>query len=378
MKKHIALALGLVSMTGSVYASKARLEALGQDANGSQFIGDNRNVFLNAAHVNLHKNLATFEWGNTAYPVDGTATPRAEGGVFMESGAMVWGVYMGNESNTSNRLRARTIGAALGGANSALAQETNNIDLFIGGDAGVQWGAALTYGNVAKGDGDVSSSAMRLNLGVISGDIEGFANLGVMNSVKSEALDAEFKGKMSMDLGVTYNMDDLAVFARYGMADATFSAATDTELKTGRMNLGVAKNYKLNEKANLWISGQYATTTQKVGDADADTTTSLPVGIALEVSAREWLVLRGSVTQNVLVSEESKGGNKAPVRDTTSVRAGASLVFGDFSLDGVVGNLNGDGAFDNSPGSTNPADVGQNGVLRTDALMSRVSMTYRF
>ena len=82
MKKHITLALGLVVLSGSAFASKARLEALGQNADGSQFLSDSRNVFLNAAHLNYHKDFVTFEWGDTnqeaaSDDIDSAATPKA-------------------------------------------------------------------------------------------------------------------------------------------------------------------------------------------------------------------------------------------------------------------------------------------------------------
>ena len=106
MKKQIALAGCLVFMSGTAFASKARLQALGEDVNGSQFISDNRNVFLNAATLNYQKDLVTMEWGDTSNAGDDSDSPRAEGGFFKASGNMAYGVYLGSESNTANGLRA--------------------------------------------------------------------------------------------------------------------------------------------------------------------------------------------------------------------------------------------------------------------------------
>ncbi len=64
MKKQIAIAMGLAVLSTPALATKARLEALGEDHYGSQFIEDNRNIFLNAATVNFHKDIVTYEWGN--------------------------------------------------------------------------------------------------------------------------------------------------------------------------------------------------------------------------------------------------------------------------------------------------------------------------
>ena len=111
MKKQIAIAMGLAVISGSAFATKARLEALGEDQYGSQFISDNRNVFLNAATVNFHKDLVYMEFGSsdstgshafegvtlgTETDQDLSASPKAEGGFFKASGNMVYGVVFGN------------------------------------------------------------------------------------------------------------------------------------------------------------------------------------------------------------------------------------------------------------------------------------------
>ena len=53
MKKHILIATGLALLSGAAHATKARMQALGQDQNlGSFYLGDTRNVFRNAADLN--------------------------------------------------------------------------------------------------------------------------------------------------------------------------------------------------------------------------------------------------------------------------------------------------------------------------------------
>ena len=69
----------------------------------------------------------------------------------------------------------------------------------------------------------------------------------------------------------------------------------------------------------------------------------------------------------------------AIIREPLIVNAGATLKFGELSVDGVIGNNAGTSVTDSGTttqtGSANGTD---SGVLRTDTLMSRVSMTYRF
>ncbi|MCB0408185.1 MAG: hypothetical protein KDD34_08280, partial [Bdellovibrionales bacterium] len=91
---------------------------------------------------------------------------------------------------------------------------------------------------------------------------------------------------------------------------------------------------------------------------------AIPIAIGLETQVKEWLSLRGSVTQNVILDKEddkSAAGvndDKNNMDDTT-VAAGAGIVFGDLKFDAVF------------EGSTT-------GDLNTTTLLSRVGMNYSF
>lgn len=368
MKKQIASILGVALLSTGAFASKARLEALGQDSYGSFFIDDARNVTLNPAMLNFHKDFVTMEWGDTSGPQDSTSTPRAEGGMFKAAGNMVYGLYLGDESNTANGLRALTGSVA----------ESNNTTFYVAGDAGVQWGVKFTYHDYKdeqNAGGDITSSAMRTTVGVISGDVEAFLQIGLTNKAENKATGAEFTGKGSYQLGVTYAMGDID----YLLEIQTISAenAASEKFSAQYTRVGAAKQYKLNDKANVWTSAWY-----KMDNTKCEYTTScaasafgsgdqkntyLPVSIALEVAAKDWLMLRGSVSQNIIGTTENDAGDKKTLTDTTSVAAGASLLWGDLTIDGMIGN-------DDAAAASNADD----GVLRTDALMSRVSMTYKF
>jgi len=368
MKKQLTVALGLAVLATPAFASKARLQALGEDVNGSFYVNDNRNIFLNSAHVNNHKDLVTFEWGNTAAATDATGTPRAEGGVFRAHNNMVWGLYLGSESNTSNGFRAASGVAEL---------EENNIDLFVGGDAGVKWGANVTYSKSAddEANADANQSAIRTRFGVIAGDIEGWANINVSNKAEG-ANGNEFEGKLGYKVGAIYNMNDYRIFADYQSFDgeAKPAAGGDFDLKSNQLQVGAGRVSKLNDKASLFTRAQVTMTKQDIeaGAAATDSkSTSVPVVIGLEYDAASWLVLRSSVSQAIWGTQEVND-NKSGLAETTTVNAGATLKFGELSVDGVIGNsAAGAGA------TAADTSVG-NGNLRTDNLMSRVSMTYRF
>ncbi|MBA2405877.1 MAG: hypothetical protein H0V66_13960 [Bdellovibrionales bacterium] len=369
MKKQLVVALGLTVLAAPAFASKARLQALGEDVNGSFYINDNRNVFLNAAQVNNHKDLVTFEWGDTTNGTDNAATPRAEGGVFKTMGNMVYGLYLGSESNTSNFFRS---------ASGVTIAEENNIDLFVAGDAGIKWGANLTYSKSADDEtnGDANQSALRTRFGVIAGDIEGYANINIDNKAESGVAGNEFDGKLGYKVGAIYNLNDYRVFADYQSFEGEADGAIDGDLESTQLQVGAGRSTRLNDKATLFTRAQY---TQSKSDIDVGTSAdqdikskAIPVVIGLEYDAASWLVLRSSIGQNIW-STVDNDGNKSPAHETTVVNAGATLKFGELSVDGVIGNN--DGVDTTGTGANTAAG---NGNLRTDNLMSRVSMTYRF
>src|SRR5690606_11993547 len=122
---------------------------------------------------------------------DTAASPKAQGGVNKAYGNMVYGLHFGDVTPSSPVVRS------LGGANL---QEKNPIDLFVGGDAGVKWGANVTYdaydgGSTATGD-RLASNALRLRGGAIMGDLEAFAHVSLMGDAKDFAGN-EIEGKAS-------------------------------------------------------------------------------------------------------------------------------------------------------------------------------------
>ncbi len=138
MKKKLGLALAISLLTTGAFASKARLQALGEDENGSFFVQDVRNIFYSPAQALYYKDGVAFEWGDTSEVSDSNSDPRAEGGILKSYGNMVYGIYFGYEASDGNALRQF---AQTG------TTEMNNVSFLAAGDAGVQWGAAITYGS---------------------------------------------------------------------------------------------------------------------------------------------------------------------------------------------------------------------------------------
>ncbi len=392
MKKQLTVALGLAVLATPAFASKARLQALGEDNYGSQYINDNRNIWLNAAQINNHKDLVTYEFG-TERNADTAATPRGEGGVYKTMGNMVYGVHFGGASSTSNGLRAAA--GLLNGA-TPNADEQNNLDVFVGGDAGMKWGANLGYSREANDvrTAGASSESLRTRLGVIMGDTQAYANVNLINRAKggsSTGVSQKFEGNMGYQVGVIHAWNGNTLFADYRSFDAEGNiSGTKNDLGFKQLQAGIGHVERLNDKTNLFTKAFYqmvdaenerATGSAFGGAGGCGTGTSailceeyksssVPVVVGVETEAASWLTLRASISQVVWGSEEDKSDERNFV-DSTAINAGATLKFGELSVDGVIGN----GA---AAGGDPAANETATGTLRTDVLMSRVSMTYRF
>ena len=386
MKRQLTVALGLVVIATPAFATKARMEALGEDNFGSYYINDNRNIFLNPARINENKDFVTYEFGqngNALTAQDSAATPRAGGGFARSHGNMVYGLHFGDSSPTTALLRGLTA------ATNEL-QERQPWDLFVGGDAGVKWGASFTYENFDGGSATAGtrylSQAMKVRGGVIMGDLEGFAHVSLNNKAQ-DYNGNKVEGDLGLLLGAGYMLNNYKLFADYTQADAEYNtgAAADEDFSFKRIRVGAGRQERLNDRATIFAKAMLTQTTTDddgAGYTSAPSskvqTRALPLSVGLEYAATSWLDLRASVLQNLWSQQEvnpnaagkTTSGNVA----NTSVRAGASLKFGEFSIDGLIATNNaGNGAGATADGSNDSA-----GNLRADNLMTRVSMIYRF
>ena len=339
---------------------------------------------MNAAQVNNHKDLVTYEFGGNQ-TADGAGSARGEGGVYNTMGNMVYGAHFGGASTTANGMRAAT---GLTGAD-----EDNNIDVFVGGDAGMKWGANLGYSKTADETSPLSAESMRTRLGVIHGDTQAYANINLINNAQGDTLiggeKAKFNGELGYQIGVIHAWEGNSLFADFRQFDGESEiGSSKKDISVKQLQVGAGRVTRLNDKTNLFTKGFIVkgdvendrTTGAAFGNAGCDasvyaceeySTLRLPVVVGLETDATSWLALRASISQVVWGSEEDKD-NERSIANSTTINAGATLKFGELSVDGVIGNNDGTGA-----------SVGENtaaggGTLRTDVLMSRVSMTYRF
>lgn len=399
MKKLVTAALILSS--GTALASKARLEALGEDIYGSYFIKDNRNIFLNVAEINNHKDFATFEWGSTgnatpaAFPpgsnpnIDTDTNPISEGGYFASHGNKVYGAYFGYRSNTVSELRANAAALTNFAYNNQSIQD-NTIDLFYGADTGVKWGAGLQYSstkndNATAGQGK-SQEVGAARIGAIFGDTSAYGIISFANKATDFEGD-EFEGKLGYQVGASHDMGDFTVFAQWkhiSIEVDEVGSNNDPEADIDEIFVGVGKDHKLNANVTLFAKGQIFYKKQKIENGNGAgaqitvfnaakdvKTTRLPISVGVEAKVNSWMALRGSVAHNVW-SQVKNSGKKSTIASSNDINAGASFYLGDFTIDGLIGT--GSNSVNNNIVNTSNED----GILNTDNLMTRVAMTYKF
>lgn len=369
MKKHIAIAAGLAVLSTSAFATKARMNALGQgDDRGSFFIQDSRNVFRNASDVNNMTNYVVTEWGTANAAADSATAPHAEGGFFRSAGQFNYGVYLGSDIDSQNDTKS----------GDAFLAEDNKIDLFFGGDMGVKWGVNLGYSSSEDEQAAThkkESDSLSLGLGVEKGPIAGYVNLGLKDESKGTTATAadKWEADTGMNIGLSYDWMDYTFYADYDKSGYEKTVtAVKTEVEDTTLTVGVGHNHEVSATSRLFTSLQYVSdkTEQKVTGASKTEVTKLPLSIGFETDATSWLALRGSISQNVIIgSSKNTAGKKVSQANTTDVAAGATLNFGKLKVDGVIG----------TSGSTGDSSAAaETGVLALDRLMTRVAVHYWF
>jgi hypothetical protein len=400
MKKQIVLATIATLATSSVWATRARMNALGQQQNrGSFYIQDTRNVFRNAARINQTNNYAVTEWGTAANVVNSETAPKAEGGFFKNAGSFNYGVYLGSDITDQNRDVTTTgFANALGGGatgthgNANLQARSNDLDLFFGGDMGVEWGARVHYANgsaesATAGVAERKQSTLELGLGMVMGDLNAYVNYVINDKQENDGTattGVKREDDGSMNIGVGYDWMDFTFFADYNKQGSEYNAGgagtvNDTTEQTV-LTVGAGYTKEMSSTSRMFTDISFVKTSAE--DVDGATTTAkveaststLPLTVGFETDATSWLTLRGSVSQNIFINSlKVKNGTaneiSSTINNTTNVQAGATLTFGKLMIDGMIGTT---GA--NRAGGA----AADQGVLATDNLMTQVAVHYWF
>lgn len=406
MKKQIALATTAAALLSSgAYASKARMLALGQDtAMGSYFVDDTRNKFRNAANIASMNNYMITEWGSAQSGSDADTGTAAEGGIFRNAGSFSYGLYFGNDNGSQNNVRTANQNGyaqqadsnltAVTTGSTALIDRTNELDLFIGGDMGVEWGARISYASsknkvTTASTKEAKQSSLGIGLGMNMGDLGAWLNLGLSDKTENTATTSEgikWEADTAINVGLNYDWMDWTFFAEYDTKGAEFTSGTGVaKNETSRDTITVGAGHKHQISSTSMVGTEIKYISQTSEDKDGTTTTNggevksstLPVAFVFETDANSWLTLRGAVAQNILFnsvkttsnvtgSQEGEDSNN----DTINVNAGATLNFGKLKVDGMIGTGGNTGT-----GTTSTAETGS---LSLDRLMTRVGVSYWF
>lgn len=364
------LLLAVIVGASPAFATKSRLEALSQDANGSYYIKDERNIFLNPAYIHNVDRRINLEWGNagTATKVDGFTTPKAEGGWFNGKHSMPYAAYLGNEDTQA--ITARNA------ADTAFMKPDNTFDFIWGMGTGMtnRWGFAASFSknkDEVTGGIDRSETFAGLRAGVLLGDAwEIFGHFHLLDEADGAAADGdEYKGKMGLMAGAIYNWGQYRVYGRIDKKDAEYTpaGASGLDLTGLEITIGAGHSEELSSKSFLFYFAELSRDTNEVDTAPSTSTetetTQVLLGFGVEGQVKDWLTLRGSVNQGLLLNDTSTKTTGTPsadqsIADSTAVAGGMSINFDPFRLDG---------SFTTTGGTLNAGNI-----------MSRVAMTYAY
>lgn len=417
MKNIMIVGSAVMLLSTSAFASKSRLQSLGEDKDGSYFISDYRNVYLNPAELNTFSNKVMLEWGGTGSALSANTTldtdekPKAQGGMFYElSNGMKAGIILGDETDVAALTRI----LSSNGSASFMQTADNVLDLFLAGKGSVNWGANLLYTS-SKSETTAAryeQSAYALRLGAN----QGAWNAGMLLALGAKAdapdisLAPTYKGKLGIRVNGGYELSaENKIFGMYETY-AWKQANTGLAEREGSFNkaiAGIGHTKKVSETSTLFAKLQGELVNVKLAAVSSTVEATInrlafPVTIGFEHASTDWLTLRGSIVQNLYGTVKDAGltanfaaangptirtvanqkygsstsgnGGKKTLANSTLVNAGMTLKFGKLELDGNIGTTGSDRGT-GTLGSTATTNVG---VLSLDNLESRVGMTYNF
>jgi len=396
MKKLVIAAAFLGLSTQVAHATKARLIALGQDKDGSLFLDDNRNAFRNASFVSNYSNMAFFDYGATgnAIGLDTDTAQKAEGGVFVKHGALTYGVYLGNENDTGVLLKSLVATTA-----GSMPQSDNVLELSVAGSAGINWGVTLGWAPTKdeQGAAEKENKSLYTRIGVNKNNWEAYANVSIQGESDNKITSEKYDGGGAYDVGGSYQMGDMTAYARYKTVEwDQIASGVKTKGDYKEMKLGVGHDHEVSATSKIIYEVVYDSAEANLKYATNPTKGKywqIPLIVGFESSANSWLTLRGSISQSLIGNVDTKNigsianatnqaviaarfnapaqnNYKGSLKNTTNVNAGASLNFGNLTIDGLIGT--------GGTAGTATTSTAESGTLSLDRLMTRAAVTYKF
>jgi hypothetical protein len=358
-------------------ATKARLKALSQATNGSLFVKDERNVYLNPASVHELENVATFEWGTKTATIGAApAEPIPEGLAIYKTDNFQYAVGLGRTGDGTKDLVA--VNSAISSGITFFPQTA--LDVIIGGGTGeYKWGGGVHYARTTYDKAAYPKNTAReltLSGGLLTARWNGYAKLGLIGETSnktSASVENKIEGKMSFEVGGKYDLDQVqAVGGKVNRGNASYDNGAGAKGDVTGLTFEGYYYRVLAARGGGSVFGVAGLKHSDVkispstGPSTTSTVLTSPVGVGFEQKALSWLALRASVTQNVLIdqtkaSSPTAGDEEKLNPESTEVAAGFTTYLAD--------NLQLDATFE---GATSGGKV--NGTL----LAADVAVLYRF
>lgn len=348
--RKLLLSLGLLTSLASfeAQASKARMIALGQDKNGSSYIEDTRMIFLNPALLNKQADFANFELGSSTVG----STPNAEGGFFHKVGNYKLGLQLGRETDLSSLIALSNNAFS----SLALTYPHNSFEAQIAGSnlGSMKWGASVIYGsNEEKAEAQTffpqkKSNTLEFHGGVLADKWDAHAALDLYGNSENQT-SATATNKLSLNpsikLGGAYELSgEQKAFVETAYSSFTTRLSSESADRSDSymyLTVGYAHFIPADTTTKFFYSVGLTASSYKMGgigganDYKIDQY-NIPVVIGVENMATDWLKLRASVSQKILIDQQVTTVTNSNNPNSTSVAAGVGIKWKKVDFDATL------------------------------------------
>ena len=327
------LVVAIMLSTATSFAARSRMNALG---NPRHIQNDSATLHLNPAYLHNVADSVTLESGATQVGVVSSTASGAEATLVRTMGDAKFALNLGHDDANV---------AALRNEGNATFLQQNPLELTYGmkmGDMNV--GAALVYSKYNDKKNSQKEDTTLLKVGTQTASWDVSVSMSLADKVTSGT--DEYKAGSNINVMGGFWIDaDLYAYGSIGMNGfKTSSGGVDQEdYKSNEYEVGVIHTIKNDGSEFFYGVGLNSTKTEdSLGNKDESSKMSLPVMVGIEANAASWLTLRGSVAQDVLISDSKTEDNTgtltetAPGTNTTTFAAGAGLKFNKVSIDGSL------------------------------------------
>jgi hypothetical protein len=319
--KHLILLAIALSFSTSAFATKARLKALGS----SLHLTDTQSLYASPYQVSALENFVSLESGKTTST---SSTDAAEASILTTlspEAKLFFSFGHLDETVLTQRLFVNSV------LTKTYKLQQNPLEVIYNYKEGsTVWAVGMYYSNFNNKLTSEKESSAGVRLAANYGDFKWKSQFGLVNTAVDAAGDS-LDNNLYFNLGLRYNQNTL----RYGLDVTTWGVS---QTSAGAVNASasyqniLARLTQVNKTENgeyfVGISLDQTDIKNKMTDKKFTRLTA-PLLIGAEAKANDWLTLRGSISQTVLVAQ-----SKDEVGFTSAAVVGATgVVNGEFSAE---------------------------------------------